>query len=311
MAALLSVAALHSSAAEVSEYAFTGDTTIRQPVLDGDVTAIGEGAFAGSSVERAVIPDGVTEIGAFAFADCRSLVSVSIPEGIAILPEGLFRGCTSLREVTLPSTLTAIEAEVFAATAIERIDLSGCVSLRTLGDRCFAGCKSLHLISLPEGVTGIGDAALFGCTTIPDIILPESVQHLGDCSLACLPTITTLRLPASLGYIGSNAMEGMNRLSGIDATWVNDIPSLGNDVWYGLQQSDIWLSVAPRLRDTFLSAPQWHEFNISAGTVSTVLPTTATSEIKNISVYRISEIEIIVTDYTDGSRRVEKILKTK
>ena len=302
---------LRSQAATVAEYAFTGDMAVTRVSLDGGVTAIGEGAYAGTGVVTAIIPQGVTEIGAFAFADCRLLVKSEIPEGFYVLRAFLFRGCTALREVSLPSTIERVEGGVFAATALVDVDLSRCRALRSIGERCFAGCEALGSVKLPEGVTSIGNSAFFGCTALKEIIYPESLRRIGDCALACTSGISVMSLPPSLGYIGSNAMEGMNSLSGIDATWLNAVPQLGDDVWYGLPQPDIWLSVSPQLRDGFLASPQWSDFNISGGTVSTSFPVIADRSVKSVAVYRVSEIEIIVTTFNDGSRRVDKILKTK
>lgn len=300
-----------SQAATVPDYAYTGDTAIKTLSFENDVTAIGEGAFAGSSLETACMPEGVTEIGAFAFADCRSLTRAVIPEGVKAIRKGTFRGCTSLREVALPSTIEIIEDDAFAATSVESVDLRECGNLLAIGDRCFAGCDRLRYISFPENLISLGDASFFRCTSLNDITLPESLQYIGDCGLACMEGIVTLRLPASLGYIGSNAMERMDRLSGIDAIWVKDVPRLGEDVWHGLDCHDIWLSVAPRMHDAFSLTPQWQDFNITGGTVSTVPVHEAAAGIKDVKIYRISEIDIKVTTYTDGSRRVEKILKTK
>lgn len=310
-AIIISLHLFLSQAATVPDYAFTGDLSVTSITTADDITAIGEGAYAGSAIAYADIPAGVTDIGAYAFADCKSLTRVVIPEGVTVVSKGMFRGCTSLRDVSLPSTIETIDADAFASTAVERIDLSHCKNLRSMGERCFAECDRLYEIHLADGISHIGDAAFFGCTSLREILFPESLRHIGDCALACLTEVTTLTLPASLEYIGSNAMERMDRLSGIDAVWVKDVPRLGEDVWYGLDQHDIWLSVSPRLRDSFLSAPQWRDFNITGGTVSAVPLHAGSAEIKEVRTYRVSEIYITVTTYTDGSRRVEKILKTK
>lgn len=298
------------SAATVADYAFTGDLSVTALGLPDGTTAIGEGAYAGTGVKTADIPQGLTKIGQYAFADCRSLIRAAIPEGVTVIPKGLFRGCKSLREVELPSSLESIEADAFAATAIEDIDLSHCKKLRHIGDRCFASCDKLGKIYLPASVDSIGDAALFGCATLTEIDLPESLHSIGDFSLACTAGVTGIKLPSPLSYIGSGAMEGMTRLSRIDATGVDDVPQLGENVWHGLPQQDIRLIVSPDFSERFMSSPQWRDFNITLATeASATFPVTA--QIKSVTVYRVSEIDIIVTVYDDGSRRVEKILNIK
>jgi surface antigen bspA len=311
IAAWLWISFVHASAVTIPEYAYTGDMSISGPVIGDGVTAIGEGAFAGSGVQTAIIPAGVKNIGAYAFADCHKLVKAEIPEGVTVLHAGTFRGCTSLREVSLPSTLEKIESDVFAATALESIDLSRCTRLRAIGERSFAGCEALRSIKLPDNITRIENSAFFGCMALNEMDFPTSLLYIGDCALACTGNISMIHLPASLCRIGSNAMEGMMSLSGIDGSDLKRVPALGDNVWYGLPQHDIRLTVPAQLRDTFLSSPQWCEFNIIGNTGAIVSPTTTDSGIKSVMHYRVSEIDITVTIFNDGTRRVDKILRTK
>ncbi|MBR4045750.1 MAG: leucine-rich repeat domain-containing protein, partial [Alistipes sp.] len=54
--------------------------------FDGDVTTIGEGAFAYcSSLASVTIPDIVTTIGQYAFYSCDSLTSITIPDSVTTI----------------------------------------------------------------------------------------------------------------------------------------------------------------------------------------------------------------------------------
>lgn len=57
------------------------------------VQCIEEEAFAGAKMEQIDIPEGVTEIGARAFANCKSLELVTIPEGVTKIADSAFDGC--------------------------------------------------------------------------------------------------------------------------------------------------------------------------------------------------------------------------
>ena len=104
---------------------------------------------------RVVIPEGVTGIGAYAFDECLSLVSVKIPKGVTKIGECAFTGCQNLTSIELPDGLTEI------------------------GAGAFMGCESLESIVIPDGVTSIGRCAFLGCRGLKSIVIPGSVMEIG------------------------------------------------------------------------------------------------------------------------------------
>lgn len=313
---LLSVP-LIAGAAVVKPYAYVGSDLRTIGHVDG-LTAIGSCAYAGAALEEAVVPDGVKRIGNHAFAGCKSLWRAVIPEGVTVIEPYTFSGCTSLDEVTLPSTVTVIGEGAFSASGLSRVDLSGCTALKEIGAACFAGCDALREVVLPEGVLAVGDDAFFGCGALEVLALPRSLTVLGARSLACVDKLGVLGLPASLAMIGDNAMERMDCLTGIDAAGVEVVPMLGDEVWRGLDCGSIWLSVAPGLRDTYASTPQWCDFHISSGTVA-VEPVVSAGRPVTKAFYTISGmalasepesgVYIEVTLSADGSVSVKKIIR--
>lgn len=63
--------------------------------LPEDITLIEEYAFEGTDAHIVYIPDGCTEIGPYAFMDCRNLAQIRIPAGCAI-GEFAFEGCENV-----------------------------------------------------------------------------------------------------------------------------------------------------------------------------------------------------------------------
>lgn len=303
------------SATGTGDYQFVGDATVKKLELPADCTAIGEGAYAGSSITEAVIPDGVTEIGAWAFARCTELKSVVVPESVRSIPQGAFLGCTSLVSITLPSSLISIGDYALACTAVESLDLSHCSAVTSLGTGALAQCSALKEIKLPPHLKIIDDISLLGCGSLSSLTIPSSVEEIGDWSMTMMTNVTALSLPSSLTRIGTNAMERMDRLSMLDGSTMKCVPELGDDVWHGLDQSLIRLSVDPWLVNDFSTTPQWKEFDIKGQASMEInedfLPANVTETIiynpQGIKVDNSTQgVRIEVKRFSDGTCTVKK-----
>ena len=64
-------------------------------------------------ITKVVIKDGVTNIGDYAFWNCRPLSSVEIPNSVTSIGEYAFYGCSGLTSITIPNSVTSIEAFAF------------------------------------------------------------------------------------------------------------------------------------------------------------------------------------------------------
>lgn len=94
--------------------------------MDGSVTSIADGAFAGcvglTSVE---IPHGVTSIGDGAFLLCNGLTNVAISDSVVRIGVIAFGGCKGLTSITIPSSVTAIEDSAFSGCSLTTIRYDG------------------------------------------------------------------------------------------------------------------------------------------------------------------------------------------
>ncbi|MDE6030379.1 MAG: leucine-rich repeat domain-containing protein, partial [Oscillospiraceae bacterium] len=100
-----------------------------------EVTAIGNGAFAGMSgvcggevttyatqeqqkarreITKLVLPSGLKSIGVGAFAELRALESIEIPEGVTEIGKCAFYECISLKSVTVPGGVKSIGGYCFS-----------------------------------------------------------------------------------------------------------------------------------------------------------------------------------------------------
>ena len=59
------------------------------------------------------MPNGVTNIGTFAFSDCRNLTSINIPEGVTSIEGSAFSGCQKLTSIKIPASVTSMGQNAF------------------------------------------------------------------------------------------------------------------------------------------------------------------------------------------------------
>ena len=98
-----------TTATKISNYAFTGCTSLTSINIPDSVTRIGDGAFSDcTSLTSINIPDGVTSIGDSAFDGCSSLTSINIPDGETSIGWRTFCGCSSLTSINIPNSVTSI-----------------------------------------------------------------------------------------------------------------------------------------------------------------------------------------------------------
>ncbi len=121
--------------------------------------------------------EGITTIGAYAFFNLSSLVTVEFPEDSALtfIQDYAFAECESLKEIALPSNLEII------------------------GEASFANCTSLEYIEIPESINEIGMRTV-DYQTFEDSVIPATCATFDGCEL--------LKVKAPSGsYAASYAVE--------------------------------------------------------------------------------------------------------
>ena len=157
--------------------AFDGFNMPVEIVLDGNVTVIGDRAFAGATqLVDITLPTTVTKIGNGAFSGATNLKNVNLNALTALESIGAnaFEG-TALTNVVLPASVTTIGNNVFKDSKVVTVTLSA--NLQTLGNYAFYNCVKLEKVytdgidALEIGVYAFGDCeklAYFGQTQNED-----------------------------------------------------------------------------------------------------------------------------------------------
>ena len=97
-------------------------------------------------------------------------------------------------------------------------------------------CAKVVSVSIPDEMTSIGSYAFSGCSALTSITIPESVTSLG-----------------TYAFSGCSSLSSVTCLS-------KNVPTLGSNVFYNVNQSGAALSVPVALLKAYKSAAQWKKF---------------------------------------------------
>lgn len=123
-------------------------------IKDG-IEKIDRAVFEGwSNLEDVTLPDSLTEIGDFAFFDCKKLKTINLGNSITKIGRSAFQNCEALEEARIPSGVKVIDSWTFA------------------------GCKNLSTIIIGDGVTKIGHQAFAWCDKLNKVefIYPNNIE---------------------------------------------------------------------------------------------------------------------------------------
>ena len=300
-------------------------TPITHISLPATITHIGTGAFAGCTSLTAIsLPAGITTISPLTFKGCTSLTTVSLPAGLQTIGNEAFRDCTSLTTVSLPAGLQTIGNSAMSHTALTHIDLSHCTRLSSIGSWTFAHCHNLETATLSQATTTVGDGLFFDCNTLTAVNISTNItaltpymfkgttlrgyptltgpntRSIGEYALYGNDLITQLWLPRTLTHIGTRAMAHMTALERIDASYLTELPTLGQQVFQGTASPAVTIEAIESIAPLMQVTEQWKEFNI----VTVDEPDLSHSaDIHTVTVYTLNAT-ILQRHTTDPATRV-------
>ena len=153
---------------------------------------------------------GVTNVGAYAFKDCRYLTCMFLNDDITTIGDHAFYKGEYLSAVNMPRKLELIDKYAFyGCDTLTFVRARNCSRLRRIEDHAFYSCTMLAELRLPEGLTYIGPWAFAWDRILGQedttLGLPSSLQTISTGAFAFVNHHKNLNIPANVTSIGDFA----------------------------------------------------------------------------------------------------------
>ncbi|MBD5631965.1 MAG: leucine-rich repeat domain-containing protein [Clostridia bacterium] len=250
---------------EIGEHAFDGCTDLKEIRLPDSVKKIGPSAFEKCvSLEKIVIPKSVTLIDYDTFYECKNLKTVVIHDGVKEIAASAFEDCDSLtekpcvtqadtdfkmdgttledytgtaRDVTIPSY-----ADKIGDFAFEGYDIKT-VTVRQGGsydfpEGCFANCKSLEKLYLPNTIWSFGEKCFENCLSLVEFECPARLIFIYDWAFAGCKNLKSITLSEDLAQIKDEAFKDCASLESI--TIPENVSKMGANIFLGCENITVY-----------------------------------------------------------------------
>jgi len=153
---------------------------------------------------------GVTNVGAYAFKDCRYLTCMFLNDDITTIGDSAFYKDEYLSAINMPRKLELIDKYAFyGCDTLTFVRARNCSRLRRIEDHAFYSCTMLAELRLPEGLTYIGPWAFAWDRILGQedttLGLPSSLQTISTGAFAFVNHHKNLNIPANVTSIGDFA----------------------------------------------------------------------------------------------------------
>ena len=210
--------------------------------FDGEITAIGEGAFSGDTyssdrwckLTSITIPSSVKIIREDAFYCC-NLESIEIPNSVEIIENYAFGWCGKLQNAVIGNGVTTIKHHAFFLCD-HLLSLTIGNSVKTIEKWAFDGCRSIEGVTIPNSVETIEYGAFCNFDNLKEF----KGKFSSDDSRSLIVNNTiiayaessgdTYTIPNSVTSIGQSAFEDCDKLTSI--TIPEGVTSIESQAFY-------------------------------------------------------------------------------
>lgn len=158
-------------------------------ILPGTVRSIGKWTFMGMSALKEIdLPEGLQEIGVYAFDRCSSLKSIHIPSGVNEISQGAFERCTLLQDITISD------------------------GVKEIGDYAFGNCSALRSITIPGSVERVGTFAWNKSINLEKAEICKGVKVIDAYAFYDCRSLRSITIPQTVEIVGQHAFHDCHKL---------------------------------------------------------------------------------------------------
>lgn len=162
---------------------------------DAKLKIIGNGAFRKVMFKTIVLPDSVTEIGSYAFSECKNLETITISKNMSLM-KNAFASCKNLTNVyyngTIDNWLRLINHSLNVTNSVYVNPMTSATTLFVMnGDNSYIQPTT---VVIPNDITII-KKGLLNLTNVTTIIVGENVTEFEEEAFAGCYSLNELKLP--------------------------------------------------------------------------------------------------------------------
>ncbi|MBQ7180273.1 MAG: leucine-rich repeat domain-containing protein [Bacteroidaceae bacterium] len=244
---------------------FDSETGKGNAIFGGNLTAVAEGAFAGSTtLTRIDLPDGITTIGSNAFNGCTGLTTMTLPSSVTSFSSNAFAGLTNITDVYFTAEAASLTwdgtgfkagkaTQMHVMVASDWTERFPTANVTFVGDmtrfRYTATGKdseSFYKLDKFTGATEMVSHDFNSATGEGSVIFKGEVTALGGNVFYQNDLFTSLTIPSSVTSIGNDAFAQCDNLMSVSLP--NTITSLGNYLfWRSKSLTTVNIPTSPEL----------------------------------------------------------------
>jgi uncharacterized repeat protein (TIGR02543 family) len=241
---------------EVSEYAFSGESTLKSIYIDSPVTVIEQNAFLNcTSLSTLELPLTLLSIETYAFENCASLKDLVIPNNVNSLGFSILEGCNNIESLTIPfigddlfSPTVSNLGYLFGSSAYNLNSVVVPISLISvtvtnepmIPSYQFYNVPTLFNIVFTTNIDSIGEYAFFSCTNITSFDFVSTARYISRYAFSNNTSLQSLTLSDSLEYIGAGAFGYCNLIKNVVVP--NSVTYMGRGIfeeWTSIEEISI------------------------------------------------------------------------